>query len=260
MDLGLNGAVAAVTGGSEGIGWAVAKALAAEGCRVAICARREDVLAQAAADLSEETGGEILAVPADVTSPEQAAEFIEKAAAHFGELNILVNNAGRSAAGLFEHVSDAAWQEDINLKVLGAVRCSRAALPHMRKAGWGRIINITHTGGKQPGPSSLPTSVSRAAGIALSKAMAKDCAQHNVLVNTIMVGSIKSMQSQRRWEAEGGRRSLPEFYAEAGANLPLTRYGEAEEVAAVVAFLVSKRASYVSGAIVAVDGAASEAI
>ena len=260
MDLGLTGKIAAVTGGSEGIGFAIASALAAEGCRVAICARREDVLQNAASHISRASGSDILPVVADVSIEEQATEFIEKTALEFGRVEILVNNAGKSAANIFEYVEDLAWREDLDIKLFGAIRCSRAALPHMKLAGWGRIINITHAGGRQPGPSSLPTSVSRAAGIALTKAMSKDYAAHNILINTVMVGSIRSMQWERRWRDGGHGQTLEEFYAAAGHNSPLRRVGTAEEVAAAVTFLASERASYITGAALAVDGGASSVI
>jgi len=260
MDFGLTGKIAAVTGGSEGIGFAVASALAAEGCHVAICARREDILQDAASRISGATGARVLPIVSDVSIEEQAAAFIEKTTLEFGEVDILVNNAGKSAANIFEYVDDPAWHEDLDLKLFGAIRCSRAALPYMKQARWGRIINITHPGGKQPGPSSLPTSVSRAAGIALTKAMSRDYAAHNILVNTVMVGSIRTMQPERRWRDEGQAQTLEEFYADAGRNIPVGRFGTAEEVAAAVTFLASEQASYITGTALAVDGGASNVV
>jgi 3-oxoacyl-[acyl-carrier protein] reductase len=260
MDLGLKGRTAAVTGGSEGIGLAIARLLAEEGCEVAICARREDVLQNAAARVSRETGSRVVPLVADVGDEAQATEFIEKTVLELGKIDILVNNAGKSAANIFEYVDDAGWHEDLDIKLFGAIRCSRAAIPHMKHAGWGRIVNITHSGGRQPGPSSLPTSVSRAAGIALTKAMSKDYAAHNILINTVMVGSIRSMQWERRWRAGDAGQTLDEFYAAAGRNAPLKRVGTAHEVAAAVAFLASERASYITGAALAVDGGVSDVI
>ena len=259
MDLGLTGKIAAVTGGSEGIGFAIASALAAEGCHVAICARREDVLQNAASRISRAGDTRVLPIVADIGIEEQATNFIEQTVLEFGRIEILVNNAGKSAANIFEYVDDDAWREDLDIKLFGAIRCSRAALPHMKLAGGGRIINITHAGGKQPGPSSLPTSVSRAAGIALTKAMSKDYASHNILINTVMVGSIRSMQWERRWR-EGDSQTLEEFYAIAGRNTPLRRVGTADEVAAAVTFLASERASYITGAALAVEAGATDAI
>ncbi len=260
MDLGLKGRVAAVTGGSEGIGFAVARLLADEGCAVAICARREDVLQNAAARIARASGTKVIPLVADVGEETQATEFIEKTILELGKIDILVNNAGKSAANIFEYVDDTGWHEDLDIKLFGAIRCSRAAIPHMKHAGWGRIINITHAGGRQPGPSSLPTSVSRAAGIALTKAMSKDYAAHNILINTVMVGSIRSMQWERRWQAGDPGQSLEAFYAAAGRNTPLKRVGTSEEVAAAVAFLASEQASYITGAALAVDGGVSDVI
>ena len=130
----------------------------------------------------------------------------------------------------------------------------------MKLVGGGRIVNITNVGGKQPGPSSLPTSVSRAAGIALTKAMSKDYAADNILINTVMVGAIKSMQSERRWLAGDRKESLDDFYAAAGQEIPLRRIGAAEEVAAAVTFLASEKASFITGAAIAVDGGVSNII
>ncbi len=254
MDLGLHGKVALITGGSEGIGRATAELLASEGARVAICARRADRLRGAAEEIRQRTGGEVLDVPADVTVPEQLAAFVEAAAERWGRIDILVNNAGTAAAAPFERVTDEEWQRDLDLKLFAAIRASRAVIPHMRRVGGGRIILITHVGGKAPGPSSLPSSVSRAAGIALTKAMSKDLARENILVNTVCVGLIKSAQIERAARAHPPDLSLDEAYARMGANIPLGRVGEAEEVARVILALVSNLGSYVTGAAVNVDG------
>ncbi|MEC9321590.1 MAG: SDR family oxidoreductase, partial [Chloroflexota bacterium] len=152
---------------------------------------------------------------------------------------------------------------DIELKVYGAIRCSRIAVEHMKKQGGGRIVNITTPGGKAPGPSSVPTSVSRAAGIALTKAMSKDLASDNILVNTVGVGLIKSGQHRRRWEKineQDANVSLDDFYEDMGSRVPMGRVGEAKEVGSVVAFLVSDRGSYVTGASINVDGGTSPVV
>jgi NAD(P)-dependent dehydrogenase (short-subunit alcohol dehydrogenase family) len=179
MDLGLNGKVALVTGGSDGIGKATAALLAAEGAKVVIVARREDVLKAAAAEMSAK-GGTVLPVVGDVTDAQSVERFVAEAIARFGRLDIVVNNAGTSSAGPFENASDAVWQQDIDLKLLAAVRVSRAAIPHLRRQGGGRIINLTTVSGKQPGAKSVPTSVTRAAGIALTKALSKEFAADTI--------------------------------------------------------------------------------
>jgi 3-oxoacyl-[acyl-carrier protein] reductase len=257
MDLGLKGKVAAITGGSEGIGKATAWRLAAEGASVAICARRRDVLAAAAEEIRAGTGGDVLAVPTDVTKPEEIEAFIAATVERFGRLDILVNNAGRAAALDFMDVDDALWESDLDLKLMAAVRASRLAIPHMRRVGGGRIINLTHVGGKQPGYHSLPSSLSRAAGIALTKALSKDRAADGILVNTVCVGTIKSGQHERARLAQAPNLSPEEFYRQRGQGIPLGRVGEAEEVADVIAFLASDRASYVTGVSINVDGGVS---
>lgn len=260
MDLGLEGKVALVTGGSEGIGKATARLLVREGANVAICARRADVLAAAAEELREGARGEVLAVPADVTLPADLERFVAEAAARWGRVDILVNNAGTAAAAPFEAVDDEAWRADLELKLLAAVRASRLVVPHMRRAGGGRIVNVTHVGGKAPGPASLPSSVTRAAGIALTKAMSKDLARDNILVNTVCVGIIESAQIARAARARFPELPLEEAFARLGAGVPLGRIGRAEEVAAVIAMLAGRPGSYVTGAAINVDGGMSAVV
>ena len=255
MELGLRGKVAIVTGGSEGIGKATARRLAAEGARVVICARREDVLQRAVHELS--SAGEVVGIAADVTVRDDVTRLVAQTVARHGRLDILVNNAGTSAAARFEDVSDDAWQADLDLKLHAAIRTIRAALPHLKLAG-GRIVNITTPSGKHPGARSLPTSVSRAAGIALTKALSKDLAEHRILVNTVCIGLIKSAQQDRHGQQRG--LSPEQYYAELGKSVPLGRVGEADEVANVIAFLVSEAASYVTGVSVNVDGGSSSVV
>ena len=260
MDLGLRGKVAAITGGSDGIGKAAALRLAEEGARVAICGRREDALQQAAEELRKLTGGEILPVRTDVTVPGEAEAFIQQTVDHFGRLDILVNNAGRSSAHHVNDLTEEIWRDDLELKLFGAIRATQAALPHLRRAGGGRIINVTTPGGKTPGPRSMPTSVTRAAGIAFTKALSKDLAADNILVNTVCVGIIKSGQWVRRVAARGDEMTLDDLYREQGKGIPLGRVGEAEEVGDVIAFLASTRASYVTGTAINIDGGTAAAV
>jgi NAD(P)-dependent dehydrogenase (short-subunit alcohol dehydrogenase family) len=259
VDLGLKGKVAVVTGGSEGIGRAAARSLGREGVSVVVCARRGDVLRQAADAVAEETGAEIVPVQADVSVAEDVERVIQAAVDRFGRLDILVNNAGTSAAGAFEAVTDEAWQADLDLKLFGAIRATRAAVPHLRKAGGGSIVNLLNIGAKQPGARSVPTSVSRAAGMALMKALSKELASDNIRVNGINIGLIKSGQNQRRWESLGRPGTLDEYYVESAkrAGIPLGRVGEAEEVGDLIAFLCSSRGAYISGVSINMDGGAS---
>ena len=263
MDLGLKGKVAIVTGGSEGIGKAAAQTMAAEGAKLVICARREDVLDQAAKEIRKATNGEIRAIVADVSQPDQIERLFAETLSAYGRLDILVNNAGTSAAGYFGNVTDEAWSDDLDLKLFAAIRCARAAIPHMKAQGGGRIINVTNLGGKAPGARSVPTSVSRAAGIALTKALSKDYADDNILVNTVCIGLIKSGQNHRRWEAQHAGDSeltLERFYARMGEGVPLGRIGEAEEAGDIIAFLASERASYITGVAINIDGGTSTVV
>lgn len=254
MQSGLAGRVAIITGGSEGIGRATALALAREGARVAICARRPDVLQAAAAAISEEADATVIAVPADVRDPAAVEAAVARVAAELGPPTILVNNAGTSAAAPFESVGDGDWANDIDLKLMAAVRLSRLVVPHMRAAGRGAIVNVTAIAGKAPGPSSLPTSVTRAAGIALTKAMSKDLARDNIRVNTVCIGLVKSAQIERNALRRFPGGTLEDAYARMAEPIPLGRVGEAAEAANVIAFLVSDLASYVTGVAVNIDG------
>ena len=254
MELGLKGKVAAITGGTEGIGRATALRLAREGAKVAICARRQEQLDKTAAEIKK-AGAEVLAVSADMSKAADVERFMKAVIDRFGRVDILVNNAGTSARGKFLEIDDKTWGSDIELKVFGAIRCTRLAVPHMKKQGGGRIVNITISSAKQPGAESYPTSVSRAAGLALTKALSKEYAPDNILVNTICIGKIKSGQHERRYVKEG--RSAEAYYSEMARDIPLKRVGEAEEVANVIAFLVSHAASYVTGTSVNLDGGIS---
>jgi 3-oxoacyl-[acyl-carrier protein] reductase len=254
MDLGLNGRVAVVTGGTQGIGRASALRLAAEGARVAIAARGEAGLAQLAKEVGA-AGGTALPIRADVSRAEDCARLIEETVRGFGGIDILVNNAGTSATGEFEAVDDAAWQADFDLKLFAAIRLARLAIPHMKRAGGGRIINITNIGAKQPRARSMPTTVTRAAGLALTKALSKEYAPHAILVNTICIGLVRAGQHQRRAAQRGV--DVETLYAEMSKDIPLGRVGDAEEVANVVAFLASAAASYVTGTSINLDGGTS---
>jgi NAD(P)-dependent dehydrogenase (short-subunit alcohol dehydrogenase family) len=254
VDLGLKGKIAVVTGGSDGIGRATALRLAQEGANVAICARRKEPLDETAAAMSK-FGVQTLAIPADMSKAADIERFMKAVVDKFGRIDILVNNAGTSKRGAFLELTDEEWAADLELKVFGAIRCSRLAVPHMKKNGGGRIVNITISSAKQPGAQSYPTSVSRAAGLAITKAMSKEFAADNILVNTVCIGKIKSGQHERRYKKDG--RSAEQYYAEAAKDIPMRRVGEADEVATVIAFLVSDAASYVTGSSLNLDGGIS---
>ena len=248
LDLGLGGKVAIITGGSEGLGRAAAQRLAAEGARVAICARRPDVLERAAEGIRK-AGGQVLARPVDVSKADPIEAFVNEVVREWGGVDILLNNAGTSAAASFEAVDDAAWLHDFELKFFAAVRLCRLCIPHMKKRGGGRIVNITNLGAKTPAARGLPTSVSRAAGINLTKSLANEYAADKILVNTICIGLVKSAQWERRAKGD-----LDAFYKDVAKRVPLGRVGEAEEFGDLVAFLVSERAAFITGTAINFDG------
>lgn len=250
FDLGLTGKKAIVTGGSDGLGRATAHRLALEGAEVVICGRRADHLAAEAEAISAATGGTVHPVQADVSKAEDCARLMEQASGLLGGLDILVNNAGASAAARLMDTDDAAWQADFDLKVMAAVRLCRAAVPLMRTRGGGAIVNASISGGKAPPAGQLPTSLTRAAGLNLTKSLANELAPDNIRVNAVCIGLIKSAQ----WDRRAGNGPVTDLYAELSKKVPLGRIGEAEDYGDLVAFLCSARASYITGTAVNCDG------
>lgn len=255
--LGLAGKVVVVTGGSRGLGRACARRFAQSGARVALCAREQAVLEQAAQEVARATGAEVLARPCDVTRPADVEAFVRAVEARFGGVDVLVNNAGTSAAAPFAEVDDAAWLADLDLKLMAAVRFCRLIIPGMRQRGGGAIVNVTTVSGKAAGARALPTSVTRAAGINLTKSLANEYAADGIRVNTVCLGVVKSAQWERRAQGD-----LEAFYREVARQrrIPLGRVGEAEEFADLVAFLCSDRARYITGAAVNFDGGLSAVV
>jgi NAD(P)-dependent dehydrogenase (short-subunit alcohol dehydrogenase family) len=254
MDLELKDKVAIVTGGSQGIGKAAALRLAAEGASVVIAARGRELLDKVALEIRA-AGGRVAAVQADVSRAEDCARLVAEAVKAFGRLDILVNNAGTSATGEFESVTDDIWQADFELKLFAAIRLARLAIPHMKRQGGGRIVNITNIGAKQPRAKSMPTTVTRAAGLAFTKALSKEFAPHQILVNTVCIGLVRAGQHERKAAKAG--IAVEQFYANMGKDIPLGRVGRAEEVANAIAFLASEAASYITGTSINLDGGTS---
>ncbi len=233
-----------VTGGTRGIGFAIAEALAAEGAQVAVCARSEAALENARAH-------GWLAIEADMTRQGDAERLIEEVAGSYGRLDILVNNVGGSlGGGGFSQSTVEQWRAVLDVNVMSTLYASKAAIPHMKKAGWGRIINISSVWGRESGGGSA-YNAAKAAVISMSKSMAQDLAQDGILVNVVAPGSV--------WFPEGGwdkriQADAAKIEAFVQSDMPLGRFGKPEEVAAVVALLASERASLVTGACWAVDG------
>jgi 3-oxoacyl-[acyl-carrier protein] reductase len=255
MEIRLDGRAALVTGGSAGLGLAMARRFVASGARVAILARRPDVLEAAAAQLRAAAGGtEVLALPADVRDPAQLEAAHRAVTDQLGPVDILVNNAGTSAASPFLTVSDDDWQADLDLKLFAAIRLCRLVLPAMRARRWGRIINVLNIGAKAPAAGGAPTAVSRAAGMALTKALASEMAPDNVLVNALCTGLLVSEQWERRHTAGEDGTTFDEFVERVGRRVPLGRMGDPEEFANLACFLASDAASYLTGTAINVDG------
>jgi len=257
MEIRMDGRVAVVTGASTGLGLAMARAFAEAGASVALLARRAETLAAARDEVAgvAAQGARVAAFSCDVSQAQPILETWPRIVDTFGKVDILVNNAGISAARPFDEVDDAAWQADLDLKLFAAIRLIRLALPGMRAQRWGRIVNVLNTAAKAPVANSTPTSVSRAAGLALTKALAHENAPHNVLVNAMLVGLIESDQWRRRHQALGGTQSYADFLAGmARGRVPLGRAGEAAEFARLACFLCSDAGSFISGTAINVDG------
>ncbi|MCP3138785.1 SDR family NAD(P)-dependent oxidoreductase [Pyxidicoccus xibeiensis] len=259
MDLELGGKVVLVTGGSDGLGAALARRLVREGAKVALCARGPERLEATAASLRAE-GGDVLTIQADVSKAWEVEHFVDAAHARFGRVDALVNNAGSAAGRPFHSVTDAEWEADLQLKLFAAVRASRQAMPFLRDAGGGSIVNVLAISAKTPGAHSTPSSVSRAAGLALTKALSKELGPHGIRVNAVLVGIIESGQWVRRAQEVG--KPVESFQTEMArhAGIPLGRVGRADEFADLVAFLLSPRGGYISGAAINVDGGLSASV
>ncbi len=252
MEIDLTGRCALITGGSKGLGLAMARRFSMSGASVTIVARRPAELAEAVADLKTTAKAVMAGVAADVSTAEGTALAFQGAEGAMGKVDILVNNAGTAQAGPFETLTDEYWQGDLDLKLFAAIRLARLALPGMKKRRWGRIINSLNSGARTPGPGSAPTSVTRAAGLALTKVLAGECAPYNVLVNALLVGRFKTEQSSRGAMRLSG--DLEEGFAKMAKAIPLGRVGEPEEYANLACFLVSDAGSYITGAGINADG------
>jgi 3-oxoacyl-[acyl-carrier protein] reductase len=255
MEISLAGRCALITGGSKGLGLAMARAFADAGARVAVVARD-----QAGLNAAAESVPGLVTIAADISTAAGCESSFRAAEAALGQIDILANNAGTSQRGAFASITDELWQADFDLKLFAAIRLSRLAWPGMTSRRWGRVINVLNTFAKAPPGGSAPTSVSRAAGMALTKVLAHEGAPHGVLVNALLVGIIESDQWVRRHAADPRGIGWEEWKAEQGRTVPLGRIGKPEEFAALALMLASDAGGYVTGTAINVDGGRSPVV
>jgi len=256
MDLGLNGRVALVAAASRGLGKAVATALAEEGARVAMFARRQEAIEAAAAEVRRRSGAEVLPLEADVNRPEDLERVVKATVDRFGRLDVLINNAGGPPPGTFDTLTEEQWQQAVNLTLMSAVRLTRLALPHLRTQGGGRIITLPSSSPREPVPNLMLSNAIRSAVAGWAKTLATELAAENILVNCVAPGRIETERLQELDGANAQRQGRPveEIRRANEVAIPLGRYGKPEEFAAAVAFLASDRASYITGITLYVDG------
>jgi 3-oxoacyl-[acyl-carrier protein] reductase len=258
MDVNLAGRTAIITGASKGIGLAVATRFAASGAEVAIIARGREALDNAVKIIAESGRSRVAAIQADVAVAADLRRAYDEAMTQFGKIDIIVNNAGTSRTGAFEEITDEVWREDFDQKLFAAIRLTRLVWPQLKERRWGRVINTLNIGAKAPRPRSAPTSVTRAAGLALTKVLAGEGAPYNILVNALLVGFIEADQHVRAAEKAG--IALEDYVNARTKDIPLGRIGRAEEFANIACFLASDAASYITGTAINVDGGRSPAV
>lgn len=260
MELGLKDKVAVVTGGSKGIGRAIAMSLAREGCRVAIAARGRDALKETSEQIRA-AGGKVLALSADMTEPEDVRHFLDEIITNFRTIHILVNNVGSTGSfSPFDELSDDDWWKIIDINVMSTVRMTRAVLPYMRRQKYGRIVNIASESGIQPDPVMPHYNAAKAAILNITKGLSKAYGKENILINAVSPATIRTRPVEELLEKEARRRgvnseeALGTFMKEFRPGIVLERPGLPEEVAAAVVFLASEKASFITGANLRVDG------
>jgi NAD(P)-dependent dehydrogenase (short-subunit alcohol dehydrogenase family) len=258
MQVSLAGRSAVVTGGSKGIGLAVAREFAASGAEVAIVARGREALDAAVDGIRRQTQARVIGLQGDVGQADEVRRLYDEAMAALGKVDILVNNAGTSRNTPFMQLADDLLQGDLDQKLFAAVRMTRLVWPQMIERRWGRIINVLNIGAKAPRPGSMPTSISRAAGMALTKVLAGEGAAHNVLVNALLVGLIESNQHVERAARTGV--ALDDYLRNGAKEIPLGRFGKPEEFANLACLLASDAGSYITGTAINVDGGRSPAV
>ncbi len=256
MDLGLSQKVAIVCAASKGLGRACATTLAREGASVAICARNEQGLNEAAAAMRAEKDSRVLPIPCDLTREEDIERLVEKSVAEFGTVDILVTNVGHPQMGAFADLTEADWQRGYEGVLLPVIRLCRTVIPHMEQANWGRIVHITSIAVREPGTPYLISSIFRAGVAALSKSLANELGHAGILVNTVCPGPFRTPLGEEliRQTAAAEKKTYAEVESETAQASVIGRMGEAEELAALVAFLCSEQAGNITGQVMSVDG------
>ena len=256
MDLGLHNKIALVVAASSGLGRAVAEKLAAEGASLVICGRGTKTVTETAAAIADKTGGHVLAVTADVSVPNDVKRLVESGITRFGRIDILVTNAGGPPAGTFENITQEEWEAATRLTLYSAINLARQVLPGMKERGWGRILNITSIAVKQPVEGLLLSNSLRAAVTGFARTLANEVASEGITVNNILPGYTRTerVEELARMMAEKQGITAEEFKAKWETEIPMKRLGEPHEFAALAAFLVSERASYITGTSMQVDG------
>ena len=262
MNLGLTDKIAVIGASSKGLGRAIAFGLAQEGAKVAICARNKDVLDATAEEIRNQTGTDVLAVPTDVSKPEQVETLISTVLSHFGGIDILVNNAGGPRAGRFNDLSAEDYQDAVQLNLMSTINLCRAVVPTMQERGGGRIINLTSVSVKQPVDGLMLSNMARTGVIGFAKTLATELAPDKILVNNVCPGIIYTdrIQQLATVRAEEADITFDEALANMTANIPLGRIGAPDEFAALVVFLASEQASYITGTTIQVDGGMVKAL
>lgn len=256
MDLGLKNKVALVAAGSRGLGRAVAEELAAEGASLVLCARDINTLTETAAAIADASGAHVLAVPADVTDVDSIKQLVEAGIDRFGRIDILVTNAGGPPAGTFDQLTREQWDEALRLTLLSAIELARQVLPGMKQRRWGRILNITSISVKQPVENLMLSNSLRAGLTGFARTLANEVAADGITVNNILPGYTRTerLEDLAIMMAEKQGISTSEFHGKWEKEIPMGRLGEPREFAALAAFLVSERASYITGTSIQVDG------
>ena len=258
MEISLAGRSAVITGGSKGIGLGVAMRFAQSGADVAIVARGREALDHAAKTVDAAAAGRVVTVAADVANAADVKRAYDEVMRAFGKVDIVVNNAGTSRAGPFEDLTDEVMQQDLDQKFFAALRLARLVWPQMKERRWGRVINVLAIGAKAPRGGSAPTTISRAAGMALTKVLAGEGAPHNILVNALLVGIIEADQHVQRAKRLGV--ALTEYMAGFAKETPIGRAGKPEEFANLACLLASDAGSYITGTAINVDGGRSPVV